>query len=207
MASLLLVFAVWLPAGAGVRSLATRPAGRRTDAVPILTIAAVACVAVGLAAQVAWSPWLVHLERVRDEVTAGQWWRLVTSLVAQDGGVGGGLSNLAALAVVGAVAEWLIGRRRWALVALAGAVGGQVAGLVMDVSGAGNSIVVVALAAAVAVDALLAEPGTIVAVLSTAALLSVAGLVGLRDLHGFAALAGAATCLATWAIWVDPSRR
>ncbi len=209
MVSLLLVLAVWFPAGAGARVLVTSwPSSKRSSPVPVLTAAAVAFVAVGLAAQVAWPPWLVHLERTRDAVLAGEWWRLGTSLVAQDGGVGGGLSNLAALAAVGAVAERLLGRRRWALAAAAGVIAGQAAGMVMDASGAGNSIAVIALAASVAVDLLWTGSDMAAATaVSTVALFSGAGLVALHDLHGYAALAGAAAGLATRTRRVDPPCR
>ncbi len=202
MTSLLLLVAIWLPFVAGVRFLESEPdgagrsGGKGGRPFPILTTIAVGLVLAGLVVQVAWSPWLADLERNRHAIASGQWWRLATSLVAQDGWVAGGVSNAAALAFLGTTAEWVLGRRLWLLAAAAGVVGGQTAAMVMDVSGAGNSIVVVGLAAALSVRVVRTSPDRVGRMLALVALLASAVLVGVRDLHGFAALAGAVVGLA-----------
>jgi membrane associated rhomboid family serine protease len=43
----------------------------------------------------------------------GDWWRIATALFVQDGGVLGAVSNLAFLAVIGAVVEQILPRPRW----------------------------------------------------------------------------------------------
>ena len=52
------------------------------------------------------------LERTPDGLH-GQWWRTVTALFVQDGGVLGTVSNLAFLALLGVLAERLAGPRWW----------------------------------------------------------------------------------------------
>jgi hypothetical protein len=44
-------------------------------------------------------------ERDYSRIAAGDWWRLVTALLVQDGGVGGSLFNLISLALLGRLAE------------------------------------------------------------------------------------------------------
>jgi rhomboid protease GluP len=203
MTTVLLVVALWTPwlVGALILTDSGRLGGRQAVAnqpFPVLTAVAVALVAAGLVVQLSWSPWLADLERNRHAVAAGQWWRLGTSLVAQDGGGPGGLSNLLALAFVGTVAEWTLGRPRWLLAVVAGVIAGQVAGLVLDVNGAGNSIAVVALGAALSVDALLMRGDRLDRVLAAVALLASLLLVAQRDIHGFAALGGVVVGLTTY---------
>jgi membrane associated rhomboid family serine protease len=127
------------------RSLSTR--------LPVLTGAALALTgAVSIAGLVA--PSLVDaLGREPVALSEGQLWRLLTSLLVQDGGVPGTVLNLVGLAVLGALVERRVGRGWW----LAGYLG---AGLVGEVvgwagwqpSGAGNSVAVCGLAGVLAVD-------------------------------------------------------
>jgi membrane associated rhomboid family serine protease len=84
-------------------------------------------------------------------IRSGEWWRLATSLVVQDGGVFGTLFNLAFLAVLGYLAERSLGPGRWLVLYAAGAVFGQAAGMLFADPGAGNSIALCGLAAGLAV--------------------------------------------------------
>ncbi|MEW9556311.1 rhomboid family intramembrane serine protease [Nonomuraea sp. NPDC050783] len=105
----------------------------------------------------------------------GQWWRLVTALVVQDGGPLGTLFNLAFLAVLGYLAERALGRPRWLVLYAAGAVAGELAGYLLGRPGAGNSIALCALAAGLAVSSagrLERSVGAFYAVISGAWLLS-----------------------------------
>ncbi|HEX6675957.1 MAG TPA: rhomboid family intramembrane serine protease [Actinomycetes bacterium] len=61
-------------------------------------------------------------------LSAGEWWRVVTPLVVQDGGLAGTVFNLASLAIVGTVAERLLGSRRWLVQYAAGGLAGEAAG-------------------------------------------------------------------------------
>jgi membrane associated rhomboid family serine protease len=162
---------------------------------PLVTLAALLVVAVPSLVQLTAAPGLLSaLERDRSALAAGQLWRLVTSLVVQDGGWPGTVFNLAALLLVGAAAERVEGRRRWLVVALVAGVGAQLWGLVVQPVGGGNSVVVFGLAAAVAVAAVQRGRGPTrplgAVVLALGAVLLVTG-----DLHGGAVVLGAVTAV------------
>jgi hypothetical protein len=92
-------------AGAGARLLRPWPV---STTVALLVIGTVSTV------QLTWVPSLqTRLERDRAALTSGQVWRLVTALTVQDGAVAGTVFNLVALALIGVVAECLLGHRRW----------------------------------------------------------------------------------------------
>jgi rhomboid protease GluP len=159
---------------------------------PVLTAGALLVVGtVSLLQLTAFPALLGTLERDRPALAHGQLWRLVTSLVVQDGGWPGTVFNLAALAVVGTVAESLWSRRRWLAIAATAGIGAQLWGLLVQPSGGGNSVLVFGLAASVLVLALRRgpRPSRVLAVagLSAGAVLLVGG-----DLHGGAAALGAA---------------
>lgn len=86
----------------------------------------------------------------------GAWWRSVTALSVQDGGVAGTVSNLAFLLVLGALAEQVLGARRWLVCYLGAGLAGELAGYAWQPRGAGNSVAICGLAGALVV-ALLAE--------------------------------------------------
>lgn len=162
---------------------------------PVATAAAVCVVAVPSLVQLILAPQLlVYLGRNRAQVAAGQWWRLFTSLVVQDGGWSGTIFNLVSLAVVGAAAEQLWGHRRWLVIAVASGVGAQFWGFVVAPVGGGNSVVVFGLAASISVLVLRTRRGRQPrwALLS---LLAAFVLLLARDIHGGAAAIGAAVAL------------
>ncbi|MFG1672935.1 rhomboid family intramembrane serine protease [Micromonospora sp. NPDC049282] len=134
----LVVLAAAVRAGLGL------VAGRGSDGrrrAPVATVTALVVVGVPTLLQLTVAPALLgQLERDRAAVADGQVWRLVTSLVVQNGGVAGSVFNLAALAVVGVVAERVWGAKRWVVVALAAGVLAQLWGLVVQPVGAGNSV-------------------------------------------------------------------
>jgi membrane associated rhomboid family serine protease len=76
----------------------------------------------------------------------GEWWRTVTSLLVQDGGVTGTVSNLVFLAVLGTLAEQVAGRWRWLVAYLGAGLVGELAGYAWQPRGAGNSVAVCGLA-------------------------------------------------------------
>jgi membrane associated rhomboid family serine protease len=81
----------------------------------------------------------------------GQWWRSVTALVVQDGGVLGTLSNLAFLLLIGALAEQVLTRRRWFVLYLVPGIVGEFLAYAWQPAGAGNSVAVCGLSGALAV--------------------------------------------------------
>lgn len=164
-----------------------RGAARR----PVATWIALSVVAVPSLVQLTFAPALLGaLGRDRGAIGDGQVWRLVTSIVVQDGGWAGTAFNLAALAVVGAVAERAWGWRRWLVVALCAGVGAQLWGLVVQPVGGGTSVVVFGLAASLAVRSLREGTGR-QPLAGVVSLVAAAVLLVIGDLHGGAAAIGA----------------
>jgi membrane associated rhomboid family serine protease len=92
---------------------------------------------------------LVALERT-PAAGHGEVWRWLTSLVVQDGGVLGTASNLIFLGILGGAAEQVVGRVAMTVCYLAAGLAGQVAGVLWQPVGAGNSVAVCGLAGVVA---------------------------------------------------------
>lgn len=201
LASALQAIVLALAAGAGIGFLGLHGlrGGRRRA--PIATIVALLVVGVPSVLQLTVAPELLEvLKRDRTAIFGGEAWRLASSLVVQDGGVAGTIFNVAALAVVGVIAEWIWGAGRWALIALVSGLGAQLWGLVVQPVGAGNSVAVFGLGASVAVAALVAGRGP-ARILAGVSLLGAAFLLVVGDLHGGAAAIGAA--LGGILTWVD----
>jgi membrane associated rhomboid family serine protease len=96
-------------------------------------------------------PAVLHdLERTPAGLT-GQWWRSISSLVVQDGGVVGTLSNLAFLLVIGSIAEQVLTRPRWLVLYLGPGLAGEFAAYGWQPTGAGNSVAICGLSGALAV--------------------------------------------------------
>jgi membrane associated rhomboid family serine protease len=163
---------------------------------PWATVAALVLVGVPSVVQLVVAPGLLDaLGRRPAELGDGQPWRLVTSLVVQDGGWAGTAFNLGALAVVGAVAERYWGPARWWAVWLVAGIGAQFWGLVVQPYGGGNSVATFGLAASLALAALLRGTGR-ARVAGAVTLLGGLALLALRDVHGGAVVLGAGTALA-----------
>lgn len=180
-------------------------AGRACRSVPMLTLGcctAIACVSL---VQLVFEPLLLPL-LMRDAVRvhAGQPWRLLTSLLVQDGGWPGFVFNLVGLLAIGTVAEWMLGRTRWVLVAMASVIAAQWVALAWQPLGAGNSIVNFGLAGAVCATCLLDRSARRTHLPAIAASACFVLLLAGHDIHGVAALAGA---LATFALSCIMRRR
>ena len=133
------------------------PAGRTatTPAFPVLTTVVAAVTAavsiVGLVAE----PVLLALRRDAVALSAGQLWRLLTSLLVQDGGVPGTVFNLLGLLLVGMAAERRFRARAWVAAYLVGGLTGELVGWAgWQPVGGGNSVGVCGLAGALAVAVL-----------------------------------------------------
>lgn len=81
----------------------------------------------------------------------GEWWRSGTALFVQDGGVAGTLVNLIFLAVLGALAEQVLPRSRWAVQYFGVGVAVEFLAYAWQPTGGGNSIANCGLAAGIAV--------------------------------------------------------
>lgn len=81
----------------------------------------------------------------------GDWWRTITSLLVQDGGVAGATGNLLGLLILGIAAEQVGTARRWILGYLGAGLVGEFIGYAWQSTGGGNSVAVCGLAAIVLV--------------------------------------------------------
>jgi rhomboid protease GluP len=157
---------------------------------PWATTIAMIIVGIPTVAQFTVAPWLLEdLERNWTLVAQGQVWRLLTSLVVQDGGAAGAIFNLVALAMIGFAAEQVWGAIRWAIIALTGALGRELWGKIVQPIGAGNSVAVFSLAASIAVVAVLRAAG-LQRLLGIISLAGAAVLLIIGDIHGGAATIG-----------------
>ncbi|QCR43393.1 rhomboid family intramembrane serine protease [Curtobacterium sp. SGAir0471] len=162
---------------------------------PVATLVSLAVVAVPTVLQLLVLPTLLAAwERDWPRMLDGQWWRLVTSLTVQDDGWPGAVLNLLSLAVVGFLAERTWGRRSFVVIALVSGVGAQFWGAVVQPVGAGNSVVVVGLAASLAV-ARVRTRSTAVRAVAIGTLVVGAALFVTGDLHGGAFVLGAVCAL------------
>ncbi len=112
-----------------------------------LTLTVFVVTAVPSLLQVPFPAVLTSLQRT-PAVRDGEVWRIGTSLLVQDGGWFGTLSNLLFLLVVGAVAERVLPRWLWLVCYLAGGLTGQLFGLAWQPVGGGNSVAICGLAGA-----------------------------------------------------------
>jgi membrane associated rhomboid family serine protease len=180
----------WLAGSLRLRLSSTSPSiGARTF-VPHGTILLVALVAIPTTLQFV-IPWLLPLfERDRAMFFAGQWWRIVTTLVVQDGGISGAIFNVITLAVVASVAEAMAGGRKLLLLFVVGGVCAEVVALSWQPVGAGNSIANFSVAGGVIACCLMRpRPWRIVAV-ALVTLTAHLALLVMHDIHGAAALIG-----------------
>ena len=112
LAATLLILPFYLPFLGGTLLARERAQPGRTTGRTPATLALAALVALPSLLQLAAPALLTALQRDRDLILRdGQLWRLVTALVVQDGGPIGLLFNLTALALLGTVAERLLGGR------------------------------------------------------------------------------------------------
>jgi membrane associated rhomboid family serine protease len=158
---------------------------------PLATLLLFVIVAVPTALQFFFPVILSALERDYTRFLNGEWWRVITPLFVQDGGVPGSIFNLSSLLLVGGVAERLWGSRQMIAIFSVGGLISEVVAFAWQPIGAGNSVGNFSLAASVAMKCLGPQAGKITRVIALLALSADAVLVVLRDIHGAAALAGA----------------
>ncbi len=189
MDSILIIIALTAAAGGSVDVLRAR--GHRLR-VPVATLVIAGVTAVVSVAANLNPHLLATLGRNGDQLAAGEWWRMVTPLVAQDGGWAGTVFNLVALLVVGTLAETLYGWRvLLGVYALAGVVS-EIAGYtVLQHQGfAGNSVANLGLAALCLVTCA-ATPSVGTRAFGVVGLIAGVALVGIANLHGVGFAAGA----------------
>ncbi|HEY3520241.1 MAG TPA: rhomboid family intramembrane serine protease [Rhodanobacteraceae bacterium] len=167
-------------------------APRGVHSVPVLTLACFIVIAGFSITQLAFNPALLPL-LMRDAafVHSGQAWRLLTSLLVQDGGWAGAGFNLVGLLAIGALAERLLGRLRWATIAVISVATAQSAALFWQPVGAGNSILDFGLAGAAVATSFMIRPAGRALVPALVASACFLILLLARDIHGAAATTGA----------------
>jgi membrane associated rhomboid family serine protease len=179
--------------GAGMMSRAdpkVRVAGENSR-LPFATIALCCLVAIPSLLQFPFPRVLFALRRDGDLILHhGEVWRLVTSLVVQDGGMAGLIGNLLVLVLVGVVAERMWGS--WRVLALFFGTGilSECVGLAWQPLGAGNSVGNFGLASGVLLCCLLRATAIPPRVLATAGIVSGLALLFARDIHGGAVAIG-----------------
>jgi membrane associated rhomboid family serine protease len=159
---------------------------------PVAAVALWLVVAIPSLLQIPFPGLLRTLERDPDQIRQhGQWWRLFTSAVVQDGGVAGTVWNLVILAVVGVVAIRVWGSVRGLIIFAVGVVGFNLATtFVWPSAGAGNSAATFVLAASVAGLAVVQTRGRVTVLLAAVTAACAIVLLVLLDAHGVAMLAG-----------------
>ena len=178
-----------------------QPDPERKRSAPYSTLLLTLAVTLPTALQFFFPTLLPLFERNYERFLAGDWWRLVTSLFVQDGGVSGSIFNLVSLLFVGTVAERLWGGRRWLIIFFAGGLLSQLIAFAWQPIGAGNSVANFSLAASVAVLCLTQNPSRVVRIAAILALGAGLILLFLKDIHGPAMIFGAV--IAVFLLWLD----
>ncbi|HSJ86537.1 MAG TPA: rhomboid family intramembrane serine protease [Anaerolineales bacterium] len=146
---------------------------------------------------------LLTFQRDYERFRMGDWWRLISPLFVQDGGVIGTIFNLVSLALVGSLAERIWNGRSMLIIFFVGGVIGEIAGFAWQPVGAGNSVGNFSLAASIAVVSLMRLPFTPVILFAVIALGADGVLLWLQDIHGAAALVGTIQALFLIRVWHD----
>ena len=190
MSPLIKSFVLWAAFAAGWLAIAASTLKRDPNSPPVrftwwaLTLWLI--VAVPSLLQLA-MPQLLELGmRNADIVQHGQWWRLVTANVLQDGGLAGTLSNLSVLAVTLLIVGRVLPGRLAVPLFIVGGIGSML--LQLDHPGAGNSMATLALLAGTAVIGILPR---LISILGLAAVIVIGVvLTVLGNEHGPAILLG-----------------
>jgi hypothetical protein len=123
-----------------------------------LTAGAVVVALVAAAIQYTVPDAVPALQRDADALAHGEWWRVATPVLVQTLGWYQVVANLVTLALIGAIAEAVVGRRWWIVLFVAGTAGGQVAAYAWDEPGGGSSIAICGLAGGLVVAQIVAPP-------------------------------------------------
>ena len=89
--------------------------------------------------------WLALAERDPVHIAAGEWWRVVTALLAFDDGPVQKLGTVFAVLGLGVIAERKIGTAEWLIIAFVSGLAGQIVGLWWQPIGASSSVAVAGL--------------------------------------------------------------
>ncbi len=188
---ILVLYGAFIAGSLQLRASASTDTPRQRAAIPFTTIIMVVAIAIPTTLQFVFPAILTTLERDTARFLAGDWWRIVTALFVQDGGVTGSVFNLVSLLFVGSVAERVWGSRRWLVVFFGCGVLSEIVALAWQPVGAGNSVANFGLAASVAAWCLVSATQLPVRITAAVALLAGVPLLLVKDIHGAATLIGA----------------
>ena len=186
------LYGAYLAGSLFLRTQSTNPTRRQ---LPYATLLLTLTIAIPTILQFFFPALLQMFERNYERFLAGDWWRIITPLFVQDGGLSGSIFNLVSLVLVGSVAERLWDSQRWLVIFFAGGILSQIVGFAWQPVGAGNSIANFSLAASIAVFCLVRNTprvGQGTAILSLGAGVI---LLFLKDIHGPAMMIGAVIAL------------
>ena len=169
---------------------------QRPSAFPRTTLFLLLIIAIPTTLQFFIPSLLPLFERDTTRFLRGEWWRLITPIFFQDGGISGAIFNLVSLALVGFVAEHYWDSRNMLIIFFAGGIVAELVGLAWQPIGAGNSGANFGLAGSLAAICLLHRPPRVVQVAALLALGADVILVLLQNVHGPAALIVAIIALA-----------
>ncbi len=145
--------------------------------------------------------WLALAERNPEKFANGEWWRIITALLAYDDGPVQKLGIVFGALGLGLIAERRYGAAEWLIIAFLSGIVGQVIGLWWQPVGAGSSVAIAGLLGATA--AWLAWPATRIPWFARSGAIVIAalaiGLTVVSDIHGPPMLVGAA--LGAFFLW------
>jgi membrane associated rhomboid family serine protease len=114
------------------------PSSRKRFPLPPATVLLLLAIGIPSVLQFFFPALLSALERDYERFLQGDWWRLISPLFVQDGGVAGTVFNLIGLALVGSVAERIWNRRLLFIVFFTGGILAEIVGFLWQPIGAGN---------------------------------------------------------------------
>lgn len=139
----------------------------------------------------AFSPLLqTLLERNMVLIFSGQWWRLFTSLLVQDGGLAGTIFNIIALLIIGSLAEQSWKRFEWLVIFLIGGILTNCLALFWQPIGAGNSIANFSLAGSLFMLSFFVHKQKFSQIISILGVILALVLLCMHDIHGIAVFIG-----------------
>jgi len=157
---------------------------------PIATVVVLCITGTLTGLQFVFPQMLTLLQRVPNELTDHEYWRLFTSLFVHNGGWKQVTFNFTAIAIVGTIVERIFGTGRWLILYFVGGFIGQIAGLFWKPMGAGASVGGAGLLGALAIWMVL-HPLWRTRIGGAVIICGACTLTYFHDLHGPPLLAGA----------------
>lgn len=192
---LLYTLALYSPFSAGLLQLRNQsllPVSRPNiiKKIPWSTLIIAVALITSLVLQIIFSRLLTMCMRNTGLVLKGKWWRILTALFFQDGGLTVGIANIVGLLFIGTVAEQFWTRRKWLIMFFVGGVLSELVALMWQPTGAGNSIANFCLAAGVTVICMNDHPSITVRITAILSLGVGILLFAIKDIHGAALMIG-----------------